>query len=242
VARKNRKRSVSECVYCGKLGEITQDHVPPKNLFPSPRPSNLITVPSCKRCNHSASKDDEYLRNILVMNSGVGRHEAGKSVLATALSALARPQQRKFNREFIEGISVVWLQSMVSGLIAPVPVYAVDMKRLNRVFNRITRGLYYHERKERMPIDTLMASCIDAAASDWHIIDSIISQEYKSIGGGVFSYRSWYAEDSRFTTIWQFVLYDSIKVISLSHPPILVPYDSLLQSQAAALEQGEVAS
>ena len=189
----------------------------------------LITVPSCERCNNGASDDDEYFRNILVMRGDVGDHEAAKKVLSTALSALARPQQRKFRRGFVEGISVVWLRSMASGFIAPAPAYTVEMERLNRMFNRIARGLYYHERKERMPIDTLMASRIDAAASDWHIIDSIMNKEYKSIGDGVFSYRSWYAWDSRFAAIWQFILYDSIKVISLSAPPTSVPYDSPLQ-------------
>lgn len=245
MSRKPRKKPAAECVYCGTLGEITYDHVPPKNLFPRPRPSNLITVPSCKRCNNSASKDDEYLRNSIVMRSDVGEHEAANMVLSTALSALARPQQRMFNREFTEGISVVWLRSMVSDLIAPALAYTVKMKRLIRVFNRIARGLYYHERKERIPTMCSVVSLMDIDDTDWHIIDSLMSQPYKSIGDGVFSYRPRYAEDSRFAAFWQIVLYDSIRVISLSNPETPVPYDPPLQPQVTVaretLEQGEEA-
>ena len=68
---KKKPKNYGECVYCGREAQLTSDHIPPKNLFPKPRPSNLITVPSCKRCNRSASKDDEYLRLVLVMREDV---------------------------------------------------------------------------------------------------------------------------------------------------------------------------
>ncbi len=50
------------CTYCGRAREITDDHVPPQNMFPSPRPPDLITVPACRRCNQGFSMEDEYFR------------------------------------------------------------------------------------------------------------------------------------------------------------------------------------
>jgi hypothetical protein len=47
---------------CGGIQDLTRDHVPPANLFPEPRPSNLITVPCCRNCNQSYSLDDEAMR------------------------------------------------------------------------------------------------------------------------------------------------------------------------------------
>jgi hypothetical protein len=50
------------CAYCGSTSELTDDHIPPKNLFPKPRPENIITVKACKICVKDTSKDDEYFR------------------------------------------------------------------------------------------------------------------------------------------------------------------------------------
>jgi len=46
-----RKNKIGICVYCGKKLPLTKDHIPPKNLYSKPRPSNLITVPCCEKCN-----------------------------------------------------------------------------------------------------------------------------------------------------------------------------------------------
>jgi hypothetical protein len=48
------------CIYCQKNEATTVDHVPPKAMFPKPRPANLITVPCCDPCNKSFKNDDEY--------------------------------------------------------------------------------------------------------------------------------------------------------------------------------------
>lgn len=51
------------CIYCSATNLIpTRDHVPPKCLFPKPRPLNLVTVPACPTCNQSFKLDDEYFR------------------------------------------------------------------------------------------------------------------------------------------------------------------------------------
>src|SRR5471030_1318304 len=69
------------CVYCGATDDLSDDHIPPKNLFPKPRPLNLITVLACRvKCNGSASMDDEYFRHCLCMSEKVGRNpEAAKN-------------------------------------------------------------------------------------------------------------------------------------------------------------------
>ena len=57
------------CANCDRPAN-TRDHVPPEKLFTPPRPSNLITVPSCGSCNHGASDDDEVFRNELSIMAG----------------------------------------------------------------------------------------------------------------------------------------------------------------------------
>lgn len=58
-----------KCAYCGGEAD-TKDHVIPKNLYPESirnRNVQLLTVPSCKKCNEGFSDDEEHFRNILVL-------------------------------------------------------------------------------------------------------------------------------------------------------------------------------
>jgi 5-methylcytosine-specific restriction endonuclease McrA len=51
------RRKTGPCCYCGKVGPLTDDHVPPRALFPEEfrQGANLATVPSCESCNLGAS-------------------------------------------------------------------------------------------------------------------------------------------------------------------------------------------
>jgi HNH endonuclease len=79
------------CAYCGKASTTLEpDHVPPKTLFAAPRPNNLITVPSCRRCHKATSKNDEYFRLVLSTRDDVFDHpDVSGGVLKAALRSLA---------------------------------------------------------------------------------------------------------------------------------------------------------
>ena len=49
------------CIYCAVEPGTSLDHVPPRNLFPKPRPANLPAVPCCERCRRTQLLDDEFL-------------------------------------------------------------------------------------------------------------------------------------------------------------------------------------
>ena len=70
----SRVNTAEICLYCGVPGELTNDHVPPKNLFPKPRPNILVEVRACLACNGGASKDDEYFRQCLVLAEQIRGH------------------------------------------------------------------------------------------------------------------------------------------------------------------------
>ena len=55
------------CYYCGKPA-TSREHAPPRSFFPDSSKLNLITVPSCDIHNGRKSKDDEYVRALLVMS------------------------------------------------------------------------------------------------------------------------------------------------------------------------------
>jgi hypothetical protein len=60
VSVSSQPKKSGQCAYCGKKQPVTDDHIPPKNLFPKPRGSNLITVPCCEFCRKGWSENDEY--------------------------------------------------------------------------------------------------------------------------------------------------------------------------------------
>ncbi len=58
------------CVYCAVLAD-SKDHAPPKCLMLPPLPSNLMTLPACKKCNNGFSFDENVVRAFI---SFIGRH------------------------------------------------------------------------------------------------------------------------------------------------------------------------
>lgn len=85
--------SATTCYMCDSV-ETSREHVPPVCFFPTAKEigrdlrRNLITVPSCDRHNSLKSKDDEYLRAVIVItaeNNKVGQHQFfGKLLPAVA--------------------------------------------------------------------------------------------------------------------------------------------------------------
>lgn len=53
------------CFHCGRASPETDDHVPPKIFLDKPYPDNLITVPSCHRCNSASSEDEQYVASLI---------------------------------------------------------------------------------------------------------------------------------------------------------------------------------
>ena len=139
------------CVYCWSAPGSTKDHVPPKALFPKPRPSHLITVPSCLKCNQLASKDEElFLATLLFSDAGVTA--IGRQLWNEKMSrAYSRPQ----------GIAKVIARMLSQAHVrTPAGIYLgrrmaldIDYDRLYRVVAKIVRGLYYYEFKEPLGKD-----------------------------------------------------------------------------------------
>jgi hypothetical protein len=80
----------------------TRDHVPPDGLFYDPKPSNLITVPCCHKCNSKHSGVDERLRMVAAM--ALGRNEGGERVLLDRVigSTMKKARQPQFVMELVE--------------------------------------------------------------------------------------------------------------------------------------------
>ena len=126
------------CTYCGGQRELTVNHVPPRGPFSKPRPSDLVTVLSCRERNAAFMKHDEYFR--LAITTGIDKEKFPRELADSvkAINSLIRPESRGFAR--------LMLQNYEFG---PARL-TVDKSRLEIVLYRIARGLFYHHKRVRM--------------------------------------------------------------------------------------------
>lgn len=151
--RKKGEQRTGECAYCGAVGPVTRDHVPPENLFPEPLPKNLITVPACNTCNGSFKLDDEYFR--LAVTAGIDG-EAYPRELAHSIAAikkLADPKKRPFARRMLAAQHLVEVKTPAGIHLGHAPGQIVDGDRVLKTVKRTVRGLYFHHVGRRLPAE-----------------------------------------------------------------------------------------
>ena len=80
------------CAICGQREGTTRDHVPPKAIFPKPRPNNLVTVPACPECNNGASDSDDLFKVYLSMQAAGNNEIARRLFQEKTVRTLQRNQ------------------------------------------------------------------------------------------------------------------------------------------------------
>ena len=219
------------CVYCGKVKPLTRDHVPPKNIFPKPRPSNLITVPSCEDChsgNSQISLDDEYFRLMLTLRDDVADHEDVKKTLPTVMRSLTKPKKTGFKNALLQAMHKVDIRTPAGLYLGKKGAYDVNLERLDRVVARITKGLFYREISTHLPKNYEVAaysesglrdvSPADIAQLQKDIVQPLMTQKPKIIGNNVFSYRVLFTEEDPNVSAWLLLFYEKVAFICITLP------------------------
>ena len=118
------------CIYCGAPSD-SRDHAPPRLFLESPRPSNLRTVPACRRCNQGASADEEYV-GALLAHTGTAQVLQDKVATGGVVDRALLRSRKLASR--IEGASRV----LDNGL----PAIAPEPQPIHRVVRKIAHGLF----------------------------------------------------------------------------------------------------
>jgi hypothetical protein len=79
------------CVLCSINPVGSVEHVPPRSFSETPYPNNLITAPSCARCNQGSHLDDDYLLAFLVSLDTPGAAPTLDLVRARVTRGMHRP-------------------------------------------------------------------------------------------------------------------------------------------------------
>ena len=134
----------TSCIYCGATQHLTADHVPPKNLFLPPRPSDLLTVPACLTCNKSFEKDDEYFRLAVLAPTDQDRDPMAARLWTHKVihGTLKRsPALKSLTKRSITSLDVHTPERIYLGT---TPSVRLDRRRLDRVARRIVTALHWH--------------------------------------------------------------------------------------------------
>jgi len=173
-------------------------------------------------CHKSFEKDDEYLRAVLIMRRDVADQPAGEKLLESLYRAAARAEARAFSGMIYESFRDVDLVTPAGIYVGKAPAYVVDVPRLTRSLERITRGLFYHETKMPLPLDTRVTVDPDFERDkklQEEIAQYVGGPLQHSIARNAFGYTFKQTPTSPFTSIWLLVFYGVAPYLVLTVRP-----------------------
>ena len=138
----NPPPDTATCYLCGAENPETRDHVPPRNLFPPPRPTNLITLPCCRACNEGFQLDDEFMR--VFLSAAANRTDAGTRIWRGGVVGSSFARSERLRMSFRNMLLPILAQ--INGIVQPTSALIVGQQRANRYLVRLTKGLlrFYH--------------------------------------------------------------------------------------------------
>lgn len=224
-----RKSDIGTCVFCGAIGDVTDDHVPPKGIFAKPRPSDLITVPGCKECNHGWSLHDEYFRTALCLSDKTTDEPNATVGREAAMRSFQRPEARGFAKMFLSRTFPKEVYSPEGIYLGKRLAFTVDFQRIQKVVSKITRGLFYKESGRILPqnygvsvdsndtLEQMDARSLHELQNT--IINPLLSTQERIIGDGAFRYRHAFPEDGDgFVSVWALTFYGTMPFLCICGP------------------------
>jgi len=222
---------VGECAYCGDVGIVTRDHVPPKGIFLQPRPANLVTVPACQKCHsQQTSRDDEYFRNALIVREELSDHPDVLKMQPVVMRSFLKPQKTGMRVEFLKSIRLIEQVTPAGIFIKQKLGFEADMVRIRRVVQRTVNGFFYYHKHHRVPVgyDTLIFN--EESLQNWPVNDlnyfnetllkPLLATNAVTLGKGVFSYRFGFNTEDQNSTVWVLDFYGRARFFGLTLPPV----------------------
>lgn len=183
----------------GPIADNPRSH-PPKGIFPTPRPDDLITVPSCASCNQGASTNDERFRAYLSLHVRVDTPSTSR-LWEQALRGIRR--NRLLHRRLRDEVEPIWLTTPSGVIHGRAYRGRWDSDAHDRTIERMIRGLYFHHYHD------VLGTRVRVKAHwfrklDPELLDATAECEQHSVGGDQFVYRFGRASDHPLHSIWLF--------------------------------------
>ena len=137
---------------CVQPGADSDDHIIPRAFFPSPRPSNLVTLAAHYSCHNRLP--EEYVRVIL---AGLSDRSADAQRLneGEVSRSLRRndPLRESLLRALIPRAEI---RSPAGLVLGAAPAVQFDRSRFYPLLEKVVRGLYRHHIGRFLPVDAIM--------------------------------------------------------------------------------------
>ena len=219
--RKQGKRRIGECAYCGNLREVSHEHVIPECLFVRPYPPNLITVPACDSCNGKKSEDDDFLRDFLAVDFQGSQSPVAQRLFTGEVQRSLSRNSSHLLRSVLPKLRIEPLYTDAGIYLGDLPQAPFDGDRLNRLLGMIVRGLYFDARRVRLSGEYRVEV---RRAEPWaykQVMD--VFRQLHPNGpralGNVFSCIYVAATEDLFTTMWALWFYERVLFTAITEPP-----------------------
>jgi hypothetical protein len=203
-----------ECCFCG-LAASTRDHIPPRKLFPTPRPADLITVPACLPCNNLLSPEEEYFIHVLLSHREADTPVAER--LRTQLFAKLRTERRlRMAHRMLASMGTAPEFGPEGQYLGLHSSFTVDRVQFDKVIDKIMRGLYMVEFGERVPRVRVSEVLLSPPAE---VFENPVVAEIARYGGGravgdnAFAYRIAKASDIQGVALCLMLFFGTIAVV-----------------------------
>jgi|GEM_PF-6470301 hypothetical protein len=140
----------SYCYICGKPNADSDDHIPPKCLFPKRFHNSIPKVPAHRDCNSQYSNEDTYLRDCLTLACAHYNNIAKEVFHDAVVRSWTKPEALKYWR---------YLKSQFLRIKSPYPnseLFAIDANRIRAQICRISRGLFCYQYKMPMNLNLVL--------------------------------------------------------------------------------------
>ncbi len=180
------------CMFCERPidpDELTQEHFIPKALWENDRPSGTKTLPAHRSCNQRFAKDNEYFRDVLVMQEGARQHSEAQKLQDGKMERKLKKRPGSFISTFKNlGIRPVRTPSGIE--IGNHPTFQVDMQQIERVLCNVMKGIFYVSQGRPMP-QGFIVTAKDANLVDQAWLTDVVGRmcPWQSFGDTVFCCR-----------------------------------------------------
>lgn len=144
------------CMFCAQAiesSDLTMEHFAPKGLWEKKRrPKGTKTLPAHKNCNAMYSDDNEYFRDVLVLESGAERNEGARRVREGAIRRKLETRVGSLAKT-LKNARVRRVRTPAGLELGEQPAFEVDLERVERVLCNIIKGIYYVSQKKPLPSD-----------------------------------------------------------------------------------------
>lgn len=193
------------CVYCQqRQSTSTGDHIFARQFFLEADRANLPKAPACEVCGVEKSRDEHYLTTVLPFGA---RHAANSTTLRTMVPPrLAK--NRRLHRELADNLE---LSAGSTPMMLPLDVTAVQ-----RLFEKITRGLAWHHWGIYLPGD-YDVQCALLSSTGEQLFENLFAmnasrRETADLGNGTFRYVAAQGTPDLHFSVWRYEIYGGLQM------------------------------